>query len=416
MEQPLTYQQLLAKEYAENAKQMLADQQSMYYEDEYEVDVYQQPTIQHVILEDQHAFQEFPGARNTEEVISRTQTFEDKSKLSVRYNKDVKKNVFNIDSRFRSYVVPSFNVISSIIPPDALLNSFIETATSKSTHFVYKLSRLVKNAISIELTSFEMPNVFANYSTPRGNSQLRIKQSTDTTYQIINIAPNNPDGTPAPLYISTPTLLITYLQNALDGLGAPYTDITCSLNTEGFITLTNGGSTIFNIDFHSQPLVSPELFEQGGTQVFDPTYKYGKPQLFDTLGMTLGFPEMQDVTLSGSGTIIATHPPDLNTDDYIYLSINDYNTVIPQVVNDTFFTVFAKIPIQVDKCKMIFDTSSNNTTTKTYRFLQPTNVQQLEIQLLDMSGTEITFDSNFSMTIEIEEVVSHSLYEKMREM
>jgi hypothetical protein len=162
--------------------------------------------------------------------------------------------------------------------------------------------------------------------------------------------------------------------------------------------------------------VSPELFVQGGSQVFDKTYKYGKAQLFDTLGVTLGFPQATDVTLNGSATIVASHPPDLNTDDYIYLSINDYTTVIPQVVNDTFFTVFAKIPIQVDKNKMIFDTNSNNTTTKEFRFLQPTNIQQLEILLLDMSGAELSFSNNFSMTIEIEEVVSHSLYEKMREM
>lgn len=416
MEHGLTYQELLAREYAENAKHMLADQQATYYEDEEDVDEYQQPTLQHQQLEDQQAFREFAGARNTEEIISRTTQFEDKSKLSVRYNKDVKTNVFNIDSRFRSYTIPSFNIISSVIPSDVLLNSFIETATSKSTHFVYKLSRLIKNAISIQLTSFEMPNTFANYSTPRGNSQLRVKRSTDTTYQIINIAPNNPDGTPAPLYISTEKLLASYVQTAIQALGAPYSDITCTFNTDGFIQFANSGSTIFNFDFHSQPLVSPELFVQGGTQVFDPTYQFGKPQLFDTLGKTLGFPQMQDVNLIGSATIIATHPPDLNTDDYIYLSINDYNTVVPQVINDTFFTVFAKIPIQVEKRKMIFDTNSNNTTTKDYRFLQPTNVQQLEIQLLDMSGTEISFDNNFSMTIEIEEVVSHSLYEKMREM
>ena len=65
---------------------------------------------------------------------------------------------------------------------------------------------------------------------------------------------------------------------------------------------------------------------------------------------------------------------------------------------------------------MIIDNESTNSTTKEYRFLQPTNIQQVEIQLLDMSGTEIVFKQNFSMTLEVEEVVSHSLYEKLREL
>ena len=412
-----TYQQILAEQYAENAKSMLVPQQDDYDEEEYEIDEYQQRTLHHEPLEDQQAYQGFAGARNTEEIVSKTTQFEDKSKLSVRYNKDVKTNVFNIDSRFRSYALPNFNIVSSNVPSDVLLNALVDTSTSTSSHFVFRLSRLIKNAISIKLTSMEIPNVFANYSTARGNSQLRIKTSTQTTYQIINIAPNKADGTNQPLYISSPRLLVEYINTKMTALGSPYSQITCGLNTDGFIKFTNTGSTIFNIDFHTQPLVSPELFVQGGAQVFDNTYKYGKAQLFDTLGVTLGFPELTDVTLAVSPAIItASHPIDLNTDDYIYLSINDYTTVIPQVVNDTFFTVFAKIPIQVDKNKMIFDTDSNNSTTKEFRFLQPTNIQQLEIELLDMSGAELSFSNNFSMTIEIEEVVSHSLYEKMREM
>ena len=413
-----TYQQILAEQYAENAKSMLVPPQDAYDEEEYDVGEYQQQSLYHHTLEDQQAFQGFAGARNTEEIVSKTTQFEDKSKLSVRYNKDVKTNVFNIDSRFRSYALPNFNIVSSNVPSDVLLNALVDTSTSTSSHFVFRLSRLIKNAISIKLTSLEIPNVFANYSTARGNSQLRIKKSGDTTYQIINIAPNNPDGTNAPLYISSTTSLVTLINSKLTALGSPYSQITCALNTDdGFIKFTNGGSTVFYIDFRTQPLVSPELFVQGGAQVFDNTYKYGKAQLFDTLGVTLGFLQTTDVTLAVSpATIVASHPPDLNTDDYIYLSINDYTTVIPQVVNDTFFTVFAKIPIQVDKNKMIFDTNSNNTTTKEFRFLQPTNIQQLEILLLDMSGAELSFSNNFSMTIEIEEVVSHSLYEKMREM
>jgi hypothetical protein len=423
-----TYQQILAEQYAENAKDMLAYQQNTYYDEEPEVDEYERPSLRNQALEDQHAFKEFPGARNTEEIISKISQFEDKSKLSVRYNKDVKTNVFNIDSRFRSYALAAFNIVASNAPSEILLNSLATPALSTASRFVFRLSRMIKNAISVKLTSLEMPNVFANYASSRGNSIFRIKKKDDPKYRIVNIAPNNPDGSDAPLYISTVELLIQYVNNALAALDGPttapdyvsvYTKITCSLDSNGFIKITNASTTIdFIIDFHTQPLVSPELFVEGGAQEFDITYKYGKPQLFDTLGVTLGFPPVASGTipLNKSSFITAYHPPDLNTDDYIYISINDYNTVTPQVVNDTYFTVFAKIPVQVEKYRMIFDTQVNNTTTKDFRFLQPTNIQQLEIRLLDMSGAELSFNNNYSMTIEIEEVVSHSLYEKMREM
>jgi hypothetical protein len=92
--------------------------------------------------------------------------------------------------------------------------------------------------------------------------------------------------------------------------------------------------------------------------------------------------------------------------------------VTPQVSNDAYFTVFAKIPVTVDKGKLIYDNDVTNTTLKTYHFLQPTNVQQMEIKLLDRLGQILQFppNINYSMTIEVEDVASKALYEKLREM
>jgi hypothetical protein len=107
-----------------------------------------------------------------------------------------------------------------------------------------------------------------------------------------------------------------------------------------------------------------------------------------------------------------------NVDNYFYISINDWNNVLHQSKNDSFFTVFAKIPVNVDKGKLIYDNDSTNTTSKTFRFLQPTNIQSLEIKLLDGFGNELQMDDtvNYSMTLEIEEVLSQALYEKLREL
>jgi hypothetical protein len=52
------------------------------------------------------------------------------------------------------------------------------------------------------------------------------------------------------------------------------------------------------------------------------------------------------------------------------------------------------------------------------RFLQPTNINLLEIRLLDGFGNDLRMDNNvnYSMTLEIEEVLSQALYEKLREL
>jgi hypothetical protein len=141
----------------------------------------------------------------------------------------------------------------------------------------------------------------------------------------------------------------------------------------------------------------------------------------------LGYNQQKTTNMSGvelttytnvSGIIVSEDITDTNVDTYLYLAINDWNNVEHQSKNDSFFTVFAKIPVSVDKGKLIYDNDSQNTTTKIYRFLQPTNIQSLEIQLLDGFGNELQLDSNvnFSMTLEIEEVLSQALYEKLREL
>jgi len=150
------------------------------------------------------------------------------------------------------------------------------------------------------------------------------------------------------------------------------------------------------------------------------------PQVYPTLLSMLGFYKQTSSNVSGlavttylnAQTIVSEEPVNTNVDPYIYLAINDWNTVEHQTKNDSFFTVFAKIPVSVEKGKVLYDNESTNTTTKTVRFLQPTNIQTLEIELLDGFGNQLTFNDNvnYSITLEIEEVLSQSLYEKLREL
>ena len=403
MEQPVTYQQLLAEQYQENARDLLAFQQIDYEEEDVDnINPFEQNNIQTYEVERRSDFNTFAGDRNTEEIVSRPSEFEDKSKFSVRYNKDVKINTFNVDSRFRAYVIPGvLSNNSAVNQPDKFTNSaFDPTAVSSASHFVFRIRSPIKNAISIKLSSLELPNTFANFSNARGNTSFQIRPNGTTDYYVVNI-----DSDDIPEYYPNATLLCSAIQTALRNLPVSIfparATFTCSLNSQGYIVIGNTDSTNRSYDFNF-----------GYSPVSIP--------LFDPLGVLMGFktsPTLyQNVPMYGSNTLTAIYLPDLNTDDYVYMRMNDYNTVIPQTVNDTFFTVFAKIPITVDKGQLIFDNDSNNSTNKTYRFLLPTNVQQLEIQLLDRAGEELTFDGNYSMTLEVEEVLNQSLYEKMREL
>jgi hypothetical protein len=401
MEQPVTYQELLAEQYQESARDLLAFQQIDYDKELEDVGTYQQDTINTYAVERPDDFNTFGGDRNTEEIVSKSANFDDKSKFSVRYNKDVRINTFNIDSRFRAYVSAA-----SIVGNNPALNQlfkfrrdvFNPTAVSTASHFVFRIRRQIKNAVSIKLSSLELPNTFANFSNARGNTSFGIKVTTDTEYSVVNI-----DSDAVPEYYPNAKLLAAAILVKLKALAvgtfAKRATFTCDVNNQGYIEIGNSDTSVsYDFDFGYTPIETP---------------------LFDPLGVLMGFkPRVYSTKIDGTtvASITATYLPDLNTDDYIYININDYNTVVPQTINDTYFTVFAKIPVTVDKGQVIFDNDSNNSTNKTYRFLLPSNLQQLEIQLLDRAGQELTFGGNYSMTLEVEEILNQSLYEKMREL
>lgn len=411
MDPPLTYQQLLAEQYEENATQLLAFQQTEYYDDneDYQIDAYGQKTsLTGNELTDVNKYQEFAGNRNKEENIIKTNPYDDRSKLSIRYNKDVKINVFNIDSKFRAYylslAIPNYG--SSI--PEGSENSVLKTlspASSSVSHFIVRLSKQVKNAISIKLTSFEMPNKFFNISALRGNNSFVLKSgSTSTTITVSDS------------YYTVNTICGAINTALIESAGLPTnTTIVFSYSPSTnkiTATLTADAARTYTIDFTNQETDS-ELYSTLGQMLGFKTYDYASGRLTKT-------PVIYTLTCAaaGSDNETAEFEPDLNIDTYVYLKINEYSLVIPQTLNDTYYTVFAKIPVVVDKGQIIYDTVNQNTSSKLYHFLQPTNVQQLEVQLVDAFGTELQFDPNinYSMTLEVEEVLSQSLYEKLREL
>jgi hypothetical protein len=397
----LTYQQILAEQFQENDR--------LYRQEEEEDDVEEFHVEGHEAedrgyeVEDRAAFREFAGNRNTEElIVNPKREFDDKGKASVRYNKDVIRRVFSIDTRFRAYLTRGFGQTVSGDPAltaeqNQAKQNETTTGTSSISHFVFRTHDIVKNGISVKLASMELPNRFCNLFPSRGNSSFRVaKYGGDGTIETIEVDFIEGDPTKGGYYNNVS--IVSEIEQKLNATfttpdGSP--QFNCSRTTDG-------------------QAVIESIYPAGAPDAFD-FYFDAPTQLYPTLAQSLGFSETfysRETRLESEDTV------DMNSDTYIYLQINDWNTVTPQVTNDAYFTVFAKIPVTVDKGKLIYDTDVTNTILKTYHFLQPTNVQQMEIRLLDRLGQLLQFppNVNYSMTLEVEDVVSKALYEKLREM
>ena len=112
--------------------------------------------------------------------------------------------------------------------------------------------------------------------------------------------------------------------------------------------------------------------------------------------------------------ILADTFPDVIQDRYIYLQLSDWDLISHQNSDQTSFNAFMKIPLTVPKFSTQFDNNSLNTISKQYFFHQPTNLNLIQVTLLDAYGNilDMKFGS-LSLTLQIQEVLSTSTYQQL---
>jgi hypothetical protein len=378
MEQ-LTYQQILAETYEENSRNLLVHQNE--YEDDDQVDEHENKDYDNQELESPEEFNRIQERNDLKNVIAPKKPFDDKSKLSVRYNKDIKTLVYNIDSRFRNATVTTTST-----------NTF---PLQSSSNFLFRLSKILKNIISVKLTSLELPNTFYTFSDSRQNKAFNV--TVGSTTKQITIQDGNYLQSGSSTLIDY-TALISLYQSSLQ-LAFPSESFTATYNTStNRITIANTNS--FTLTF--APLNS--LTNYGVTST----------NQFNGVGYFLGY---QSYVYSGSTSYTAEFCPQLIGDAYIYLEISDWDNVQHQDYNQSSFYVFTKILLPTGKNTIIIDTTISNPTNKEYHFLQPTNINLLQIRLVDAFGYTIDLQgANISMTLEFQEVLNMELYEKLRDI
>lgn len=285
----------------------------------------------------------------------------DNTRYGVLYPSDVKTTVINIDSRFRE-----------------------NWQSSSSTDFLIKLPRTYKNAITLRLSSVELPNTWYTFSAARGN----------TSFYVGNTRITIPDGN-----YNTPLALA----NAITANGAGVINASST---------TNPGKITLNILGSPSPLPSIRFGSVTTCGNVNPTPPSSSLLPFDSgLGYQMGFTGNE---YSGSSTYVGEYIVDTMRDNYVFLQLPELEMMMDaHSYGNSSIKAFAKIIVDKAKNALVYDNGAN-TVSKVINFAQPTNVSTLRVKLIDAYGLPINLMSDFSFTLEVQEVVNAKLYETYR--
>jgi len=415
----LTYQQVLAEVYEENAKNVLVHQTEY---DDIEQPPYEDHDYEENDLPDPDEFNKPSGNRNKPEHVIKPPNKQDGLGLaSVKKDNIFRMNVINIDGRFRTNQIPISGTTTdcqgNAIPNEANLDS---ASVQSGTNFAFRTARQYKNVYTVEVTSIEFPNSFYTFSAARGNTSFTI------TYLGRFYSLTIPDGNYTNIVntiTGTPYLPVTPKQPDVTTLTGAVQQV-MNIGVNSFVSTNDALKINYNSNIHVVYFLGTISIAKPFTVTFPSveTSSYG-----NGIGYNLGF--IQQIYTSSLQTppndaiyslglqsqiVLAETFPDTIQDQYVYLKLSDWDLITHQNSDQTSFTAFLKIPLTVPKFTTQYDNNSLNTTSKKYFFHQPTNINLISISLLDAYGNIIDLKySSFSLTLQIQEVLSTSAYERL---
>ena len=408
----LTYQQVLADHYEETAKTVLLVQ-TEHTEDIPAED--KRPDE----LEDQDDFKKFTPRHHLES-LTKPPIHEDKTVHSVKYTKQTQVRLINIDSRWRN------GYGKGTTDNEKIIAGF---TNSSSTNFYFKLAEPIKNAISIRLSSIELPNTFYAFSKARGNVWFTV------TYPSLSY--NNP-GTPYTLYIPDgnwdSTSLLQQVSIAMNSFYSNPNNLPPGIPPTAAPGEPLGTSNRFSINLNpgtgkiniTGPSIRPgtesikfdiNWYSNGTNYINNDTGNIETVNVNLTvadfgLGYNLGFRSLLYTNNIGLYAESILNTTDTN---YLFLTLDkDWKVIFQESPLRSQLTSFAKIIIDQPKFAVVYD-NGQNTLTKEYHLKQPTNIVSIPVRLSDPYDQDIDLNGmDFSFTLEISEIIDFSLYETMR--
>lgn len=384
-----SYIQLLAQQdeesregFDENAKDLLVEQRE--YEDDVEAEDHHPEEI-----ENQEDFRKFGGSHQQASNAAPPPKFQDLTKLSVSYQKQIKTHVINVDSRYRDNP-----------------RTPITLAGAPSTDFLWRLPTTIKNVISVRLSSVELPNTSYDFSREKGNVDFNITLYGPGTPKNFTLPSGN--YTDVNDLVDTMNILInggTPASNAPQGGFGAGTFLVSFDTVTGKLTIANVGGNLFSIVFVDTFPTRPYDWGLGYNLGFNGSSPSGDPRGFYGL-LSTG----RKASYTGE-TIV-----DLIGPNYFILKLDpDWIIVQHHGLTEKYLsTGIAKVIVNVPKNALIYDNGSN-TVFKEVTFKQPTNITTFPVQVMDPYGEVVDLEgANFSFTLEVIEALNPSLYEHLR--
>jgi hypothetical protein len=325
-------------------------------------------------------------------------------------NKSIMKKTFTIDSIFR----PNYDNINN-----------------QSHDYIINLPETITNAVTMSISSIEIPLTYHNISEKSNNNIFRIELNKKDALGDISNA-NNWDIIIAPglyeaLFTSTSqrkaqnieTQINTQISNQVFGDGSGVTDISQHLKfkvdiNSGFGMFAYANSTASHIKMESgfQIVINFNVDNHVAKQRCSENYIYQK------LGWQLGFRGVNTVmdTSSATATVVGsiTSPTSvvaispgichISYPRYVYVCVDDFQTSSRNffaIASDSIIAPNIVARINILSCleeKTVFKTASapgdylySNKHIREY--FGPTNIKKLRVQLLDEYGRHLSLNN-----------------------
>lgn len=248
-----------------------------------------------------------------------------------------------------------------------------------SADFMIRLPSTLRNIMRIRLSSVELPLVESVFSEEHGNIRFVVEITGVQTSLTIPSGNYDPSG------------LCFAIQKVLRTVENSFS---CVFNaTNGCMTIrrTAGAFTLH--------LAS------------DNTSIAGR-KTFWGIGYNMGF-RSQSITCDASFSVVSPSLVLTRPTPYMLLQLrcpDQLENITHRLSGNSSIPAFAKLVLRGDSFVAAFDDNAN-LLRKEYTFLAPSNLSVLYIRLVDPFGETMTmFDMNWSMTLEITEVVNSNVY------
>ena len=292
-------------------------------------------------------------------------------------SKQTKQKYINIDTRFRD----EYNYLNSSTTP-------INRGYNTVANYNITLPDKYNDVKTLSVTNIEIPVTYYNISANLGNNYFKITNKTTSAIKMVTIS----DGS------YTAATLQTAINNALTGLGSPYTSLSITLNQNGISTFI-----LSNVGPPPSLLLDFDTDANGGFDKFNLKFK---------LGWLLGF-RTPSFTIAPLGTAISESLLDLNGPRYLYLIVDEFSNgnqnsfVSPlsnSIVKKNIIGRISTYPSNFSFGSVITANFFNGLLTSDLRsYTGKIDIQRLNVQLVNENGVPMNLNGmDFSFCLRLE--------------